>query len=248
MGFNVDSEQKLVTVDHSHNHFCITTPEGNPVHLLLEQQLKVTSIFARTKGKRDPHMPGDNCPMLYVIKGLHQLKTNRRDIAKLCTSFRKILPLFIEQGFQWDWLVPLPSGSHICRRFAGRVQKITQKGLCVESALAKVNALSVKQYVRALRISAKDKTRINADINRFISEHGEEEPFQIKAIKNVSLRRFINPFCWGCIPFGTPPPQKILLIDDMVTSGTSLISAQMILQSRYPFAQIEALTLFGSSR
>ena len=77
MGFVVDAENRLVTVDHSHNHFCITTPEGNPVELMLGT-LKVTSIFARTKGKRDKRDPGDNSPMLYVIKGLHELRTNPR--------------------------------------------------------------------------------------------------------------------------------------------------------------------------
>jgi len=38
------------------------------------------------------------------------------------------------------------------------------------------------------------------------------------------------------------------LIDDMVTSGASLVSAEAILKQQYPDARIEALTLFGSSR
>ncbi|WP_249549339.1 phosphoribosyltransferase, partial [Escherichia coli] len=82
---------------------------------------------------------------------------------------------------------------------------------------------------------------------RFISKHGEEVAFQIKSIRRVKLRKHISPLIWGHAP-ATPPPRGILLIDDMVTSGTSLVNAEAILKHRYPLARIEALTLFGSSK
>lgn len=246
MGFVVDAENRLVTVDHSHNHFSITTPAGNPVELMLGT-LKVTSIFARTKGKRDKSAPGDNSPMLYVIKGLHELRTNPRDIAMLCTSFRKILPLYLERGFQWDWIVPLPSSSSVCCRFAEKVFKRTNQGVCYPDALAKITAGKVIANLDELHISSKDKTVLRGDIKRFIDQHGEEQPFQIKSIRRVKLRKHINPFMRGHVTAAVPP-SAILLIDDMVTSGASLISAEAILKQQYPDARIEALTLFGSSK
>ena len=190
VGFVVDAGKRLVTVDHSHNHFCVTTPEGNPVELMLTPTLKVTSIFARTKGKRDRSDPGDNSPMLYVIKGLHELKTTKR---------------------------------------------------------VKLTAKKVLEGLDVLRISSRDKTRARSDIKRFIKNHGENAFFQIKSV-NVDLRKHINPLAWGNVPLGTTPPRNILLIDDMVTSGTSLVNAEAILKHRYPTARIEALTLFGSSK
>lgn len=246
MGFVVDAEKRLVTVDHSHNHFCITTPEGNPVELMLGT-LKATSIFARTKGKRDRSDPGDNSPMLYVIKGLDDLRTKPRDIAMLCASFRRILPAYLGNGFQWDWIVPLPSSSPVCCRFAEKVFKRTRQGACYPDALAKITAGQVLQNVGGLRISARDKTRLRGDVKRFISNHGEDAPFQIKFV-NVSLRPHVNPLTWGHVPPGTNPPRSILLVDDMVTSGASLVNAEAILRHRYPHAKIEALTLFGSSK
>lgn len=245
MGFVVDAEKRLVTVDHSHNNFCITTPQGNPVEITLGT-LKVTSIFARTKGKRDRNDPGDNSPMLYVLKGLHNLHTRRRDVGMLYASFREILPIYIGGGFHWDWIIPLPSSSPVCSRFAERVFKHTQQGICRPHTLTKITARQVLQDVGSLRISSRDKTRLRGDVKRFISSHNEDAPFQIKSV-NVSLQQHINPLAWGHVP-STSPPRGILLIDDMVTSGASLMNAEAILKQRYPLAHIEALTLFGSSK
>ncbi|REE67454.1 hypothetical protein [Pantoea ananatis] len=246
MGFVVDAEKRLVTVDHSHNNFCITTPQGNPAEITFGT-LKVTSIFARTKGKRDISAPGDNSPMLYVLKGLHDLHTRRRDIGMLCASFRKILPAYVNGGFQWDWIVSLPSSSTVCSRFAEQVLKLTQQGICQHNALVKITAVEVLRSVDVLQIKSAEKTVIKTDIYRFIGNHGEDAPFQIKSIRRVKLRKHINPLTWGRV-CATPPPKGILLIDDMVTSGASLVSAEAILKHRYPLARIEALTLFGSSK
>ncbi|EPN9162954.1 phosphoribosyltransferase [Escherichia coli] len=247
VGFVVDKHKRLVTVDHSHNHFCITKPEGNPVEFMQTPSLKVTSIFARTKGKRNKNDPGDNCPMLYVIKGLHQLTTNKRDIGLLCVSFRKILPVYLANGFQWDWIVPLPSSSPVCLRLANKVHKQTQRGVCHPDALIKLRAITVLQNLDALRITSSDKTRARSEVKRFIRNHGENAFFQIKSV-SVDVRKHVNPLAWGSVPLGTTPPRSILLIDDMVTSGTSLVNAEAILKHRYPTAKIEALTLFGSSK
>ncbi|EFV8237282.1 phosphoribosyltransferase [Salmonella enterica] len=246
VGFVVDAGNRLVTVDHSHNNFCITTPQGNPAEITFGT-LKVTSIFSRTKGKRDISAPGDNSPMLYVLKGLHNLRTRRRDIGMLYASFREILPTYVNGDFQWDWIVSLPSSSPVCSRFAERIYKLTQQGVCQHNALVKITAVEVLRSVDALHIKAADKTVLKTDIFRFISTYGEEAPFQIKSIRRVKLRKHINPLTWGRV-WATPPPKGILLIDDMVTSGASLVNAEAILKHRYPLARIEALTLFGSSK
>lgn len=247
MGFVVDANKRLVTVDHTHNQFCVTTPAGNPVVLMLNSSLKVTSIFARTKGKRNKSDPGDNSPMLYVIKGMQDLTTTPRDIGKLCASFRQILPVYVANGFTWDWIVPLPSNSTVCSRIAAKVHKQTKRGNCYSGALVKLSAKQVMDQLETAQISSKDKTRLRGSIKRFITDHGQHVPFQIKSI-DVPLRHYINPLAWGSVPLGTTPPRGILLIDDMVTSGASLVNAEAILRHRFPTARIEALTLFGSSK
>ena len=248
MGFSINTASLFVTVDHSHNHFCITTPEGNPVEMLLADSLKVTSVFARTKGKRTRGCPGDNNPMLYALKGMHNLHTRPRDIGKLCISFRKILPLFLMNQPAWDWIVPLPSGSHICARFASKVHQRAGQGRYLDGILLKRAAGQVLNDVRDMRISARDKNTLSEEIKRFIKANGWQASFQIKMIKRVTMRRYINPLTLGEVNKQEMPPARILLVDDMVTSGTSLRSGAELLRGRYPDAHIEALTLFGSSK
>lgn len=246
MGFVVDAERRLVTVDHSHNHYCVTTPAGNPATFMPNETLKVTSIFTRTKGKRSGDEPGDNCPMLYVMKGMHALTTTPRDIGKLCASFREILPKFQDNGFDWDWIIPLPSSSPVSLLLAKKIQKRTKRGDCYPQALVKLTAVEVLRNLEDLRISSSEKTKARQDIKRFIRLNGEDALFQIKMVRK-KVRIHTNPLAWGSLPLGTRPPRGILLIDDMITSGTSLINAEAILKNRYPGARIEALTLFGSS-
>lgn len=247
MGFIVDAENKLVMVDHSHNNFCVTSPKGNPVIQKLNNSLKVTSIFTRTKAKRERSLLGDNCPMLYALKGMHKLKTRRRDIALLCASFHRIFPVFLNDGFVWDWIVPLPSCHPICSRFAHKVHKHSQFGIVQPKTIIKVSAEQILLNVKQLNIKSADKALLSSDIRRFIKNNCLKTDFQIKALKS-HLRHHINPFIWGSVLQDTVPPSKILLIDGMITSGSSLINASNILKHHYPHVEIEALTLFSSSR
>ncbi|MBS0057794.1 phosphoribosyltransferase [Yersinia sp. Marseille-Q3913] len=243
MGFTVDVANRLVTVDHSHNNYSVTTPAGNPTVLTLSNGLKVTSIFSRTKGKKgkrgvkDP--PGDNSPMLYALKGMHQLQTTRRAVMDL--------PVYVAAGFQWDWLLPLPSSSNLTALFANRVCSRSGVGVCHHGAMVKISAQQVLKNLEALQIKATDRSAIREAVNRFIKYNSPQTAFQIKAISRTSLRPYINPLMWGHLP-AVVPPRRVLLIDDMVTTGTSLVCASDILRHRYPTVQIEALTLFGSTK
>ena len=90
MGFNVNNDTKIVTVDHSHNNFSVTTTEGNPTTAIFNG-LSVTSILQRTKGKRDKDSLGDNSPMLYALKGIGDLSTTYSSVASLLPNCFNIL-------------------------------------------------------------------------------------------------------------------------------------------------------------
>lgn len=238
----------FVRVNHSHNRYGLTTPEGNPAFLQLDG-LKITSIFSRTKGRRDRTEPGDNCPMLYALKGLHNLRTRHSDIRLLRASFLSILASFKEQTVGWDSLFPLPSSSKLTSLFASKVQKQTGMGQCYPTALRKITAEQVLLQLDTMNeIRSQDRANLRQEVKRFIRNYSAHTDFQMKFVKNVKLRRYINPLSWGILPIDTAPPRGILLIDDMVTSGTSLLRAAAVIKERFPLADIQALTLFGSSR
>ncbi|EFB70987.1 phosphoribosyltransferase [Providencia rustigianii] len=251
MGFVVDERNKLVEVDHSHNHFCITTAIGNPTTTLLDNNLKVTSIFARTKSRRNKHVRkpiGDNNPMLYALKGLHQVRATRRSIIDLNQSYRQILPKFLAAGFVWDWLIPLPSSSNLTALFAKKVIKHSGIGEYHHDIIIKNSAQHTLDSLYNLPIRSSERSALHEDTKRFISFNSPKTPFEIKSITRVKLRKYINPLTWGNIPSNISVPCNILLVDDMVTTGTSLMAAFKLLKQRYPIVNIEALTLFGSSK
>lgn len=248
VGFNVDTKNRVVSVDHSHHNYCDTSTNGNPVTEQLADGLLVTSIFKRTKGRRDRDIPGDNSPMLYALKGLHDLKTNFTAIKALERNYKHILNSFIQTGFLWDCLMPLPSSSNLTKLFAKSVCKQTRTGMCYNSALKKITAAAVLESIPQLtQISSPDRTKLRSSVRKFIRYHSDDTEFQMKSITPVNLRKHINPIMWGGLPFGASPPNNILLVDDMITSGTSLLSASTVIRQHYPFANIQALTLFGSS-
>lgn len=169
MGFTVDVANRLVTVDHSHSNYSVTTPEGNPTVSTLVNGLKVTSIFSRTKGekaKRSAPIPGDNSPMLYALKGMHQLQTTRRAVMDLNLSYRQILPVFVAAGFQWDWLLPLPSSSNLTALFVNRVCRESGVGIYHHGAMVKISAPQVLNNLGALQIKAADRSAIREEVNR----------------------------------------------------------------------------------
>ncbi|MGL5419075.1 MAG: phosphoribosyltransferase [Plesiomonas shigelloides] len=245
MGFRVDADKNIVTVDHSINSYSVTTPEGNPVTDTFGE-LQVTSIFSRTKGKREPDAPGDNSPMLYALKNIGNIKTTRNSVYLLNESFKAILPVFLSSADSWGVAMPLPSSSKLTSVFAKRVCKESDGLLSYCDALSKVTAGDVLESLPGLPVASNIRTAIRQKVKGFIKSHSIDEAFQIKVIP-VHLRHYLNPIRFNphCV---NQIPEKILLIDDMVTSGTSLVCAMNAIKAVKPSVDIQALTLFGSSR
>ena len=186
--------------------------------------------------------------MLYALKGISGLKTTRRDIITLKENYSLILEKYLINSLDWDYILPLPSSNKLTFAFAQRVQRQAKNGFCSNGLLSKITAKQALSNVDLLEIKSSDKARIKQAIKRFISQNSEETEFQIKSL-HPKFRKHIGIFEWNssCHPV-IPATSNILLIDDMVTSGTSLLCALNIVKHNYPRSTVEALTLFGSSR
>lgn len=247
MGFNVNNETKLVTVDHSHNNYSVTTTEGNPTTKIFNG-LSVISILQRTKGKRSKDALGDNSPMLYAFKGIGDLSTTYSSIASLLPNCFEILDQVIDNSnVVWDCVIPMPSSHNIANILSKRVIRRSSASRLEYSALKKISASDAKLQIQSLSIKSKDKTRLNGYINRFAKKSSWGHDFQMKSIQIPKLRQHINPLTLDSFSNNTPP-RNILLIDDMVTSGRTLACAELAIKARYPMTNISALTLLGSSQ
>lgn len=247
LGFNVDNSAGLVTVDHSHNNYAVTSVDDNPITILYDG-LPVTSIFRRTKGKRDKGSLGDNSPMLYAFKKMDGLTTKYSSVASLAKNYFEILNKFCtEKEMEWDIVVPMPSSHDIANILSRRMVRLGVAKKFEPDALKKITASEVQKQVKQLKISSRDRTKLNDFVKKFAKFNGWNTDFQMKSITLAKFRMHINPIVFGKLN-NTTPPKRILLVDDMVTSGTTLTYARMALQKRYPLASIEAITLLSSSK
>lgn len=247
MGFNVDPHLRVVSVDHQHNDYAVTTVEGNPVSKNFSG-IKVTSVFARTKSRRGRDSIGDNCPMLYALKGMRNLKTGYRSFLMLYQNYNLIMSQIVAesrpQGL-WDCIIPIPSSSNLPSLMARSAARHAGYGAVHADLLAKVSARQVMESIDLLKVESKSKAKLRANVKHFIREHDENTAFQLKSV-DKKLRKHLCPFSLAQ-PFVGAGPHRILLVDDMVTSGTSIVSAGNLLLAKYPGVHIDAITLFGST-
>lgn len=186
--------------------------------------------------------------MLYAFKGMHGLKTQYSSVASLTEHFYEILRnFFAEKDASWDIVIPMPSSHDIANILGRRVVRIGVAGKFEPDVLKKITAQDAQMQAGNLRIASKHRTKINDFIKKFAKFNSWDTDFQMKSITVPKLRKHINPLTFGRLASLTPP-SRVLLVDDMVTSGTTLNYAKKTIQERYPMARIEALTLLSSSK
>ncbi|CAK3117517.1 Phosphoribosyltransferase domain-containing protein [Vibrio crassostreae] len=259
MGFDVDREAKLVTVDHSHNNFATTSVVGNP-RTKLYSGLCVIGTIKRNKGanrtlkRENPRekIDGDNSPMLYALKNMDGLTTTPSDVRNLFRNVRVILDNELPtHGVAFEHIITIPSSHKLasvvsqvamraCRRQGYQPSKLN-------SVLRKASGDDVKSQVSGLRIKSSDRSSMLNNIKKFIRQHGGQTDFQIKYIHKPELRKRVN--LLSLTPGYTVDQRavNILLVDDMVTTGSSLVAARDLVLQRYPNATIYAVCLFSAS-
>lgn len=248
MGFNVDNVTKVVSVDHSHSNFANTAVDANPVYKTLSNDLIITSIFQRTKRRRKQDSLGDNCPMLYAFKGLQGLKTTYTDVKLLLSNFSQILGKHFQQASTPDLIIPIASSHPLPLILARRVSRNNPCSILISDSIHKVSAGNILEQVNNLtNVKRSDAAALRNDVKRFINNNGESADFQMKSVSRPHLRVHINPFAFSGINCAQPP-NNILLVDDMITSGRSLECTADAISKVYPHAKISGLTLFGSSK
>ena len=105
MGFKVIDN--LVIVDHSINHYAITTPTKKRSPCIYTKKnidslnLSIYSIFYRSVIDRKLHKLGDNCPLLYALKGKQNLVVTKDSMKELKVPFYQILEILKEEVTDW---------------------------------------------------------------------------------------------------------------------------------------------------
>jgi hypothetical protein len=252
LGFEIHN--KTVIVNHSHNLFSNTNPSRLPKKVTTSNGLTIYCLFPRLspfgkkKGRGKNLDGGDNSPLIYALKGKDNLRTTISTIKELRRNSVKLLELFTKDRPPFDIIVPIPSGHNICLILAKRVSRAygnttivsnLVKKRTLEEALDLLNSLETKttpaKIINLLRDNVKRQIKSSSRANHLAIKHIPTN--YRRHLPPVKLNRSAVPRCTG--------PQRILLIDDQVSSASTLMAAKDTLQDYYPRAEIEALALFG---
>ena len=112
-----------------------------------------------------------------------------------------------------------------------------------ESLLCKSSVQSVVADLNAA-IEVATSYQVRKDLRNTVHKLQRQEVFALKEVP-TTYRELIRPFEVGVgkLPDGQ---RRVVLVDDLVASGTSLIGGMRVLKDRYPEAEFRAITLFSN--
>jgi len=184
----------------------------------------VVCIFRRLRS-RDSIIDGN--PVIYALKGLGGYHINLQNLLKFMPFFYSIAQT-AALAASADYVIPIPSSSRLTAMVSRRVARVLQVP-CNEKILAKkLHRHVCPEIDLILRTSGIPKSdasglkKIRHELGRSLSTN-----FSLKSV-DVKLRKYF-------IPFKVSRPEEVLcgssvlLVDDLLSTGTSLQSARDLL-------------------
>jgi len=139
----------------------------------------------------------------------------------------------------------MPSAHSISAVLARRVCRLMPGAAVIDRALEKATVEDVKRQLAKKSLPFKEYAAISQRIKRMEASIGLCGNCSIKEIP-AHLRHHISPVkLTSAVP---DRAYRILLVDDLFSSGATLFAARDLLQRYFPTAQIEALCLFSPLR
>lgn len=218
----IDVENSEIFYNNKHKEGLNTSVKTNPqrshffVQCHLQQKIVVQSIFQRNY----LHNENDGNPFIYALKGKKGYKISRKELCKFIPEFTNILNKAMKNK-QNVYLVPVPSSHKISQILARRAAKIHNQSFVADIFAKKTNgevALDLSQMVFSEQIK-KDAIKLLADLKR-----SKNAMFAMKDVKNSKLREFINPIKL-CNQNELNHQAEIILVDDLISSGATLVAA-----------------------
>ena len=250
MGLIIDDG--LVIVDHNATEHLNTTRDGNPTQSKLDDLL-VHSVFKRLKNSakfskdRQQKVIGDNCPLIYAVKGSDGLSTNVTSTKRLLEHTQGIISDICEKiDGEVDGVVAMPSSFPLANWLAKRVQRETglpifndvfRKSTKIEAATRAValtpprTAGIGKEQRKQLKNAVKKVQKIEGDI------------YAAKVV-SPSLRAFFDPIQWQGLD--CPNTHRLLLVDDLLASGGTFLAAKSLLEAHGWVSPLHSVTWFSA--
>lgn len=243
----------MVVVDHDVKEHLETTISGNPTKDWVGD-LPVYGIFQRklhsqklARG-RQSRVLGDNCPLIYALKGKDDLIVEFSSIKSLNESIPTIIQAVIDdlEG-DFDAVVAMPSSSPLAAILAKRFSRASRKPLFCNMFSKATNAVAMATVAETLlhnpRALPKDDAVHVRNALKYLKTI-DQEPYAAKNIK-TQIRKYFTPLAINAVPAQFGPSARLLLIDDLLATGETLRAAHTFIGGLGMQGQHVAATWFS---
>lgn len=220
MGIDVN-DAKSVTFNPAHQQRVVTDPD-TALSFAQFGDLQVVSLFRR---KRSNHDDNDGNPLIYALKRKQGYSMPLADLRQLVKAAQLIIPQALG-GAQYDIVVPLPSSSNVAHVLAKRASRFG--GAC--PLLPCLEKARVAQVLHAAPHPDEVRKRNRRFYTSQLARFGEAPGDEVIEMKKVPLavRGYFTPIAANDLVSGWEG-RHVLLVDDIVGSGTSLLAAKAAL-------------------
>ncbi len=222
MGLNI-ADDRSVSFDDSHQLRVDTSLENNPRRETLGD-VDVTHIFRRNK---TGDLDRDGNPLIYALKGMKSYsiadaeKTRFLDRAfELCRSINYI---------EADVIVAVPSSKDFCLEFSQAASTALRVDVCSEPFVVKSTVAAALDRAKQSRPDIKNRYA-RKSYNKQLAAWEKMGPNRFVSMKEIDtkIRGYFQPFALSHVPEHLIG-KRVLLIDDLMSSGTSMRTCAKLL-------------------
>ncbi len=243
LGITVD-DNKVVTFTSETEQLVNTSLDDNPNHHKLHD-LIVHSVFKRLYSRQG----GDGNPLIYALKGKKGFSITLKECGKFNPNISVILDRLILQK-NYEVILTMPSSHKIVERFAKKINRRTPTNcILINNIFTKKTFREVYSDLEDIPLTPEHKKNIIA-LRRSLEKDLNRNPNKIFSMKDVETkdRMYICPLKIDLTQIDKIQQlrgKSILLVDDLLASGTTLTSAYNLLIDLEISNEIEALCLLG---
>lgn len=236
MGIDICAQRK-VTLNDDHQKRLVTCVNRNPTMSTIDG-LTITSIYQRTKSGDTSR---DGNPFIYALKRKDGYSIDNQDLYRFRESFRTIARKVLSST-QGTAIVLMPSSHPVVYRFAIRIARMSGLPL-INNYFCKATVGDVLQNFDLSTVKSQHKK----DVKRVLATYRKLSPIEPVMLKKIDnkIRRYFSPLAINPAYTGPAVEGRIILADDLLSTGTTLLNAKRLLNHQGTFCN-QAICLLSS--
>lgn len=201
----------------------ITCPTKNPKVSSLGQ-VSVDSIYRRTK---TGDYQRDGNPFIYALKRINGFRISNKELYKFKSSFYTILASSLS-GHKIDFILPMPSSHPIANYLANRISRLTGATV-INDYFLKQTTSGILNNFNHNHVEDKHKSEVLKQLASYQKLPANSQ-ISLKKIPN-KIRFYFPPLVLNPKYIAHTVTGSVLLVDDLLSTGTTLVSAKSLINS-----------------